>query len=92
MIGKRVPGADWIYMVYDDRDRLVLTQDGNQRVNNQWTFTKYDALDRPVSTGIYSPGSTISQATMQTNVNAYYSSLTSSQAWYESFSTASKAT
>uniref|UniRef100_UPI004049791E DUF1990 family protein n=1 Tax=Fulvivirga sp. TaxID=1931237 RepID=UPI004049791E len=53
MIGKRVPGADWVYMVYDDKDRLVLTQDGNQRVENQWNFTKYDYLNRPVVTGIY---------------------------------------
>ncbi len=32
MIAKRVPGADWMYMIYDQKDRLVLTQDGNQRV------------------------------------------------------------
>lgn len=31
MIKKRVPGADWVYMVYDKWDRLILTQDGNQR-------------------------------------------------------------
>ncbi len=31
MVAKRVPGADWVYMVYDDRDRLVLTQDGHTR-------------------------------------------------------------
>src|SRR5690606_21861258 len=60
MIAKKVPGADWVYMVYDDRDRLVLTQDGNQRTKRdgscnsapEWTFTKYDALNRPVLTGI----------------------------------------
>jgi len=51
MIEKRVPGADWVYMIYDDRDRLVLTQDGNQRLEDKWTFTKYDALNRPVITG-----------------------------------------
>lgn len=32
LIAKRVPGADWMYMIYDQRDRLVLTQDGNQRL------------------------------------------------------------
>ena len=31
MIEKKVPGAAPVYMVYDQRDRLVLTQDGNQR-------------------------------------------------------------
>ena len=31
MIFKKTPGAEPVYMVYDNRDRLVLTQDGNQR-------------------------------------------------------------
>jgi RHS repeat-associated protein len=51
MVEKKVPGADWVHMVYDDRDRLVLTQDANQRLNDEWLFTKYDALNRPVATG-----------------------------------------
>lgn len=101
MTAKRVPGAAWSYMIYDSRDRLVLTQDGNQRggdvvrisgnetisenvanrnylvegtgtltlspgfsagpdfiattddasFGNEWTYTKYDALNRPVMTG-----------------------------------------
>ena len=53
MTDKKMPGADWVYMVYDDRDRLVMTQDGNQRLSKQWLFTKYDTLNRPVMTGIY---------------------------------------
>ncbi|MEQ9229407.1 MAG: DUF6443 domain-containing protein, partial [Cyclobacteriaceae bacterium] len=57
MIAKQVPGADTVYMVYDKWDRLVLTQDGNQRdpatgAGTQWLFTKYDALNRPIITGI----------------------------------------
>ena len=72
MIGKKVPGADWVYMVYDDRDRLVMTQDGNQRNNQnengnpapQWTWTKYDQLNRPVMTGIYTHDEPLSQADM----------------------------
>ncbi|VXD14833.1 DUF6443 domain-containing protein [Marinoscillum sp. 108] len=52
LIGKKVPGADWVHMVYDKRDRLILTQDGNQRLSNQWTFTKYDHLNRPVLSGV----------------------------------------
>ncbi len=56
MIGKRVPGADWVYMVYDKLDRLVLTQDGNQRDSSQWTFTKYDVYSRPILTGFYTNG------------------------------------
>src|SRR5690606_8693608 len=41
MILKQLPGADLVYMVYDKRDRLVMTQDGNQRSGSTkyWTFT-----------------------------------------------------
>ena len=52
MTAKKVPGADWVYMVYDVRDRLVFSQDGNMRKNNQWMTTLYDGLNRPVLTGI----------------------------------------
>jgi RHS repeat-associated protein len=72
MIAKKVPGADWVYMVYDDRDRLVLTQDGEQRKANQWSFIKYDELNRPIATGIKDT-SAISQSDMQKEVNKYYS-------------------
>ncbi|TRX62666.1 hypothetical protein FNH22_00805 [Fulvivirga sp. M361] len=51
MVEKKVPGAEPIKMIYDDRDRLVLTQDGAQRNNNKWLFTKYDVLNRPIMTG-----------------------------------------
>ena len=52
MIAKKVPGAGWVYMVYDKRDRLVFTQDANLRINKQWMTTLYDGLNRPVTTGI----------------------------------------
>ncbi|MEJ1241851.1 Ig-like domain-containing protein [Chryseolinea sp. T2] len=70
MIQKKVPGADWVYMVYDDRDRLVLTQDGEQRKDHEWTFTKYDALNRPILTGIYS--NTANVEDMQIAVDGFY--------------------
>jgi len=72
MVQKRVPGADWVYMVYDNRDRLVLTQDGNQRANNLWSFTKYDEWNRPILTGIKDTTAAVSQATMQTVVDNFY--------------------
>jgi RHS repeat-associated protein len=56
MISKKVPGAEEVNMLYDDRDRLVLTQDGNLRAASKYLFTKYDALNRPIMTGIYSAG------------------------------------
>lgn len=51
MIEKRLPGAAPIYMVYDNQDRLVLTQDGNQRSEDKWMYTIYDVQNRPVETG-----------------------------------------
>ncbi|UII30778.1 DUF6443 domain-containing protein [Fulvivirga ulvae] len=70
MIEKRVPGSDWVYMVYDDRDRLVLTQDGNQRdpektTGREWTFTKYEQLNRSIATGIYTHPVVLRQQQMQ---------------------------
>jgi RHS repeat-associated protein len=64
MIGKKVPGADWVYMVYDNRDRLVMTQDGELRKTHKWNFTKYDALNRPIITGIYTHTGWATQSTM----------------------------
>ena len=56
-IYKRLPGCTPIYMVYDKADRMVLSQDGNQRKklqnqSAQWTVTKYDALGRVIFTGL----------------------------------------
>jgi len=87
IIQKQVSGADPVYMVYDNRDRLVMTQDGNQRLNNQWSFTKYDGSNRPVLTGIYTDGVHIGQSDMQQAVNDYYANLTLGQAWFETFTT-----
>ncbi|SHG63097.1 RHS repeat-associated core domain-containing protein [Chryseolinea serpens] len=82
MIAKKVPGADWIYMAYDNRDRLVLTQDGNQRVTNEWSYTKYDVLNRPITTGLYKhTGNEATQAEMQGYVNTQYQTL----AYYEDY-------
>ncbi len=50
---KKVPGAAVEYIVYDKLNRVVLTQDGNQRAANQWAFVKYDVYQRPVYSGTY---------------------------------------
>lgn len=81
MVGKKVPGADkWVHMVYDDRDRLVLTQDGNQRNAGQWAYTKYDALNRPVITGILNSGN--NRVEMETAIESYYSAYEVTDAKY----------
>ncbi len=66
---KKLPGAEPVYMVYNKRDQLVLTQDGNLRNDNDWLFTKYDVLNRPVIIGKYHHTSSINQTDMQTEVN-----------------------
>jgi len=65
-IAKKLPGKDWITMMYDQASHLIFSQDGNQRVTNQWTFYKYDALDRIIQSGT----TTITDAnSMQTTYN-----------------------
>ena len=53
MIIKRVPGAGEMWMVYDFRDRLIMTQDSSLRAHGNWLYTDYDSLNRPVLTGIW---------------------------------------
>ena len=53
LIEKKIAGKGWEYIVYDNLDRPVLTQDANLREENKWLFTKYDALGRVIYTGIY---------------------------------------
>ena len=49
---KQVPGALPVFMVYNQRDLLVMTQDGNLAKKNKWLVTIYDNLNRPISTGL----------------------------------------
>lgn len=54
---KKIPGTPIdslgeIWMVYDERDRLVMQQDGNLRAQQKWQFIQYDNLDRPIQTGL----------------------------------------
>ena len=57
LIEKKIPGKDWEYIIYDQLDRVIMTQDGLQRANGQWLFTKYDKYSRVVFTGIYNNAS-----------------------------------
>lgn len=51
-IAKRIPGVQWIYYVYDKADRLILSQNGEQRKRNEWLFSIPDIFGRVVLTGI----------------------------------------
>ena len=48
---RKLPGIGWIRMEYDDADRLVFTQDGEQRRRGESTFMLYDIHGRECVTG-----------------------------------------
>ncbi|HEX2629589.1 MAG TPA: DUF6443 domain-containing protein, partial [Chitinophagaceae bacterium] len=60
LIMKKVPGAGEVLMVYDARDRIVLTQDANMRNGSpaKWMYTLYDVLNRPKETGLWTNSNT----------------------------------
>jgi len=58
LVEKRLPGKGWEYMVYDKADKLILTQDANQRTSFSWMIYKYDAWGRPIYTGILTANNT----------------------------------
>nr|WP_163325474.1 DUF6443 domain-containing protein [Draconibacterium mangrovi] len=69
LIEKKLPGTtDWEYLVYDKRDRVVLTQTPTQGTAGYWVFTKYDSFNRPILSGKYTSGS--ARSTLQSAVNS----------------------
>ena len=76
MIIKRVPGAGPHQMVYDIRDRLVMTQDSNALHDGYWIVTKYDNLNRPDSTGML----------VDANTRIYHQNLASASSTYPAIS------
>ncbi|MDQ0478294.1 DUF6443 domain-containing protein, partial [Chryseobacterium sp. MDT2-18] len=73
LVEKKLPGKGSEYMVYDQQDRLVLTQDANLRLTTNnfkakgWLFTKYDKFGRVVYTGFFK--NTATRSVMQTALN-----------------------
>ena len=65
LIEKKLPGAGWVYMIYDSRDRLVLIQDAKLRASGanpnvdskKYHYTIYDSFNRPQEEGICTEGS-----------------------------------
>jgi RHS repeat-associated protein len=77
MVKKKVPGAGEVCMVYDERDRLILTQDANMRVGIvKWLYTKYDELNRPIASGLWPSPLTYAQHAANTIGNLAYPVLT----------------
>ncbi len=58
LIEKKDPGKGWEYIVYNQLDQPILTQDANQRkihsgkAKDEWLFVKYDAFGRVTYTGV----------------------------------------
>ncbi|MDR0232704.1 MAG: DUF6443 domain-containing protein [Dysgonamonadaceae bacterium] len=50
-IEKKLPGADPIFCIYDKTDRLIFSQDGEQRLKGEWMFSIPDIFGRIVLTG-----------------------------------------
>ncbi|MFC7346935.1 DUF6443 domain-containing protein [Chryseobacterium zhengzhouense] len=70
-VEKKLPGKGWEYMVYDQQNRLVATQDANMKNNseqpNRWLFTRYDKFGRVAYTGKFAGGTRLEE---QANANA----------------------
>lgn len=73
VISKKVPDAEPVFMVYDHRDRLVFTQDGNQRSGpiHEWRYFLYDALNRQIATGLLKENVHYSLSALQDQVTNY---------------------
>jgi RHS repeat-associated protein len=80
---KKTPGTPTgingeIWMVYDQRSRLVMSQDGYQRSLKQWKYFQYDGIDRVSLSGLITdPSSNLTNYTdLTTHVNAAATSIT----------------
>ncbi len=51
IISKKLPGSGLFEMIYDARNRLVMTRDSVQRSHGIWIYTQYDSLNRAFKTG-----------------------------------------
>ncbi len=51
-VRKQLPDGGESWMVYDERDRLVMSQTAEMRAKKQWQYTQYDNLDRTIAAGL----------------------------------------
>ena len=58
MITKKVPGAGRVDLVYDARDRMIMSQDSVLRFSGQWNVSVYDSLNRPIKSALWTNSST----------------------------------
>ncbi|SUX48488.1 DUF6443 domain-containing protein [Chryseobacterium indoltheticum] len=64
-VEKKLPGKGWEYMVYDQQNRMVASQDANMKSNieqpNRWLFSRYDKFGRVVYTGRFAGGTRLEE-------------------------------
>lgn len=68
MIMKQVPGAGTTEMVYDKRNRLIMSRDARLDSLGYWVVFKYDNLNRQIKIGLIA--NTASRASHQTSADA----------------------
>ncbi|MCK8479024.1 DUF6443 domain-containing protein [Psychroserpens algicola] len=80
LVEKKIPQKGWEYVVYDELDRPLMTQDAMQRSKSprEWSYTKYDRFDRVAYTGIYTTSLTSRSSVQITANNSSLKSVTSS--------------
>ncbi|MEL6562274.1 MAG: RHS repeat-associated core domain-containing protein, partial [Bacteroidota bacterium] len=63
LIWQDSPDGGIVEFLYDRKSQLRLSQDAEQRKHNEYSYTKYDPLGRPVEVGEYQDTRTIDQIT-----------------------------
>ncbi|MBG6133765.1 RHS repeat-associated protein, partial [Aquimarina sp. EL_43] len=69
LIEKKIPGKGWEYIIYNQLDQPIMTQDANLKADNAWLYTKYDTFGRVAYTGKITDAR--DRATIQTEATAY---------------------
>lgn len=70
MIAKKLPGIGQVKTIYDKLDRPVMIQDGKLAGDNDWMFTKYDAMGRGIVFGKFLNSSNLDAASLQAQIAA----------------------
>jgi len=72
LVIRKSPGAGQLWCVYDARDRLVMQQDSSLRSLQKWAYIKYDAENRPDSSGLLTDPTNYNNTAYHDSL-AYYS-------------------
>ncbi len=71
LVEKHVPGSGWTRFVYDNRDRLIFTQDARQHGEAVWGYSIYDDSNRPIEAGIYRPAIALDRQALQAELDTW---------------------